>query len=78
MDGHIFLEYMSFRMICFMRAYVLREVMLYRGHLLDEERFYWWVCLIGSHVVHDGISYRWTCLRSTCSMSGHVLLRYMN
>ena len=53
-----------------MRAYVLREVMLYRrkclmsGHedTLDEERIYWRVCCIRNSVLHDGISYRQICL----------------
>ena len=82
MGGHVFLEYKSFRMTCLMRAYVLREVMLCRrkclvgGHedTLYEERFYWRVCLIGSHVLQGGISftggnvlqgymqYEWTCI----------------
>ena len=30
MSGHVFLEYMSFRMTYLMRAYVLRKVMLCR------------------------------------------------
>ena len=46
------------------------------GHddTLDEERFYWRVCLIGSHVLPDSIILQadMSC-RSTCSMSGHVL-----
>ena len=41
MDEHVFLECMSFRMTCLMRAYVLRVVMLCRmkyvgGHVLVE------------------------------------------
>ena len=55
-----------FRMTCLMRAIVLKEVMLCRkkclvsGHedTLDEERFYWRVCFIRNHVLHDGMSYR--------------------
>ena len=34
MNGHVFLEYMSFRMTCLMRAYVLKE-----GHALKEKMF---------------------------------------
>ena len=34
MGGHVFLEYMSFRMTCFMSAYVLREVMYCRRKCL--------------------------------------------
>ena len=42
MDGHVFLECMSFRMICLVRAYVVRVVMFYRrkyhvgGHVFME------------------------------------------
>ena len=32
------------------------------GHILYEDRFNWRVCPIGSHVLHEGMSYRWTCL----------------
>ena len=28
---------------------------------LNEERFYWRVCLIGSHVLDGGMSCRWKC-----------------
>ena len=61
---HVFQDDMSYG------AYILRKVMLCRrkclvgGHedTLDEERFYWRECLIGSHILHDGMSYRRTCL----------------
>ena len=70
MSGHVFLDYMSFRMTCLMRAHVLREVMLCRRkcfvvdheNTLNEERFYWTVCFIGNHLLHDGMFCRWTCL----------------
>ena len=32
------------------------------GCILYEDRFNWKVCPIGSHVLHEGMSYRWTCL----------------
>ena len=32
------------------------------GHNLFEDRFNWKVCTIGSHVLHEGMSYRWTYL----------------
>ena len=58
MGGHVFLECMYFRMTGLMKAYILREVMLCRRKCLvgdhedtlDEERFYWRVCLVRSHV----------------------------
>ena len=31
-------------------------------HILYEDRFNWRVCPIGSRVLHEGMSYRWTCL----------------
>ena len=34
------------------------------GHedTLDEERFYWRVCFISNHVLHDDMSYRQICV----------------
>ena len=32
------------------------------GHIIYEDRFNWRVFIIGSHVLHDGMSYRWTYL----------------
>ena len=48
------------------------------GHLLDEDKFTGGY-VFGSHQLHDGMSYRWTFFAGVCicSMSGHVLLRYM-
>ena len=46
--GHVFLEYMSFRLTRFMRAYVLREVMLC-----------WSKCLVGGQVLVESMSSGW-------------------
>ena len=45
MGGHVFLEYMSFRMTCLMRAYALKVVMLCRRK-----------CHVGGHVLMECIS----------------------
>ena len=44
MDGYVFLEYMSFKMTCLMRAYVLRVVMLCRRKCREKS------CIGGVHV----------------------------
>ena len=76
MGGHVFLEYMSFRMTCIMGTFVIRKVMLCRrtcimgGHVLQVCMYSGWyifqdMCLTGMHVLQnrlkDIISYR-TCL----------------
>ena len=45
MDGHVFLEYMSFRMTCPMRAYVFWEVILCIRK-----------CFVGGHVLVECLS----------------------
>ena len=74
MGGHVFLEYMSFRMTCLMGAYILREVMLCRrkyliggvggggGHVLVECMPSRW------HILQDDVFY-W----KTCLTGGHIL-----
>ena len=63
---------MFYRRACFavqdvLLGYVLQEGIFYRmicytGDTLYEDKFNWMVCSIGSHALHEGMSYRWTCL----------------
>ena len=71
--GHVLQFVIYYWSICFTRVHILQDDLLNReGDLLDEDRFYWRVYVFESHVWHDGMS-----CRSTCSMNGHTLLRYM-
>ena len=70
MGGHVFLECMSIRMTCPMRAYVLREVMLCTRKFLWEAMRWWSVYQITCLFV--GIRYRRACLAVQ-----DVLLEYM-
>ena len=69
MGGHLFLEYMSFRMICLMRAIVLSEVMC-------DSR----ICVMGGHALMECMSSVWYILQyvvlylKTCLTGGYVLL----
>ena len=45
---------------------------------IDDERFYWRVCVIGIRVLDDGMSHRWTCLAEAHAVWVDVLLTYMN
>ena len=54
-EGHVFLEYMSFKMTCITGTFISREVMLYRrtcimrGHVLQ-------VCMYsGCHIFQDDV-----------------------
>ena len=51
---------MYYRRACFKVGHILQDNLLYRGTLLYEDRFDWKACPIGSHVLHEGMSYRWT------------------
>ena len=68
MGGHDFLDYMSFRMICIMITFVLRELCFVVGNLLWDIKYWWNACL------KDGILYNLLCFPETCLTGGHVLL----
>ena len=74
----IILEYMSFRMTCLMRAYVLSEVMLCRrkclvgGHVLVECIFSGWHVTICCALL-ENISYWMTFYYLVCIIGGHAL-----
>ena len=67
---HPLLEGMSYRRSYLTRVHVLQEDLSYWiicltvGQCLPEDRSYWRVCLIGigSHVLDEEMSYRWTYL----------------
>ena len=50
----------------FYRKTSYRMIYLTRGHFLHKDRSYWMACLTSGHVLQD-----------TCTMNGHVLLKYM-
>ena len=52
-DVHVLQEGISYSIIC---------NLLYRGTHVIWDRFNWRVCPIGSLVLHESMSYRWTCL----------------
>ena len=72
MGKDIFLEYMSFRMTCLMKAYVLREIILCRRK-----------CLIGGHVLVECMFSGWHILQyvvlywKICLTGGHGFLEGM-
>ena len=60
------IEGMSYSSCCFTGIHVLQEGIFYWmihhiGKHLYEDRFFWTVCIRGSHVLHKGMSCRWTC-----------------
>ena len=60
--GHILLFEMFYWGTCFTVGLSYRMIYCTGGHLLHEDKFNWMVCPIASHVSHEGMSYRWTCL----------------
>ena len=66
MGGHVFLEYMSFRITHLMRAYAIRVVMLCRRKCHVGGHDWWSACL------QDGISYNMFCFTGK-----HFLLEEM-
>ena len=55
--GHFLLEYMYDRMAYLAGSFILEE------DILQEDRCYWRICIIGVYVLHKGMPYRWACLR---------------
>ena len=66
---------MSYWGTCFTRGHILQDDLLYRGTPYMRTSLNWRVFRIGSHVLHESMSYRWTW--SICDVSGHVLLKHM-
>ena len=67
MGGHVFLECMSFRMTCLMRAYVWK-VMCWWTACLQDGISYDMLCFIGRHFLLDNLFHL-----SVCIIGGHVL-----
>ena len=53
---------MSYWSTCFTGGISDRLIHLMGEHHLHKDRFYCRVCIITSHVLHGGMSYRWMCL----------------
>ena len=76
MDGHVFLEYMSYESICFKGCHALQEEMSCGGHedtswmrngftgeyVLLEVMYYMMVCFTDGHVLQECMWFEWTCI----------------